>query len=141
MNGISLFTASVIICAFACDLSADTPQIRVTIHVFNETGDNAQIVSALSREFRKLDGVSVTDKQPALTIVCDVTPSEVVTPSQKIPVGYAAAVAVLNANDQLVAIMAQTHGTIDGLAHEIAIKIDGTTIEPMRRKAQPTNSP
>jgi hypothetical protein len=84
-------------------------------------------------------GVSVTDKQPALTIVCDVTP--LVTPSQKIPLGYAAAVAVLNANDQLVAIMAQTHVTIDGLAHEIAIKIDGTTIESMRRKAQPTNSP
>lgn len=28
------------------------------------------MVSALSREFRKLDGVSVTDIQPALKILC-----------------------------------------------------------------------
>jgi hypothetical protein len=38
--------------------------------VQGNTGETAQIVSALSHHFRKLDGVSVTDTEPALRIQC-----------------------------------------------------------------------
>jgi hypothetical protein len=35
-----------------------------------DNGDDARMISALSHKFRKLDGVSVTDTQPALNITC-----------------------------------------------------------------------
>jgi hypothetical protein len=70
MNAIRLFVASLLMCSFACNLSADTPQIRVSVEAKGKNGDDARIVSALSRELRKLDGVSVTDAQPALKIYC-----------------------------------------------------------------------
>jgi hypothetical protein len=35
-----------------------------------DNGDDARVVGTLSDEFRKLDGVSVTDTQPALNITC-----------------------------------------------------------------------
>jgi hypothetical protein len=38
---------------FACDLSADTPLIRVSIDVGCKDCDEAEMVSALSHEFRK----------------------------------------------------------------------------------------
>ena len=65
---ITQFGASLLICWFACNLSADTPQIRLSVQV--EGDDDVQMVSALSREFRKLDGVSLADTQPTLIIRC-----------------------------------------------------------------------
>jgi hypothetical protein len=70
------FVASLLICSIACTSSADTPQIRVGIQAKIENGNDAQIVSALSREIRKLDGISVTDSQPALKISCVVIKSD-----------------------------------------------------------------
>jgi len=144
MNAIIPFAAGLPICSFACDLSAETPQIRVSIQAKGENGNDAKIVSALSREFRKLDGISVTDTQPALKIVCVVIRDELVEPrsGDKIPLGYAASAAIVNGVDNRFLLnLVHTDATIDRLAHEIAIETDGTIIEPMRRAAQPSSSP
>jgi hypothetical protein len=62
------FCRCLLICLFACNLLADTPPIRVSIEGKCSECDEAQMVSALSHEFRKLDGVLVADTQPALKI-------------------------------------------------------------------------
>src|SRR5215472_15592874 len=64
--------ASLFICSLPCNLSADTPQIRISVETRGLDNDDPRMLSALSREFRKLDGVVVTDTQPALKITCDV---------------------------------------------------------------------
>jgi hypothetical protein len=56
--------ASLLICLSARNLSADTPRIRVSVAVRGD--DEPQMLSALSHELRKLDGVLVTDTEPAL---------------------------------------------------------------------------
>jgi hypothetical protein len=134
MNAITPFVASLLICSFACKLSADTPQIRLSVEAHGENGDDARIVSALSREFRKLDGVLVIDTQPALKITCVVV--RLTASGQKMQTGYAASIAVTNGDDRLISHNIQVHRSIDQLAHEIAIGIDGTVIEEMRRAAQ-----
>jgi len=145
MNAIIPFIASLLVCSLACNLSADTPQIRVAIQATVKNGNDAEIVSALSREIRKLDGISVTDSQPALKISCVAIKSDmqdVRTGERKIPIGYAASTAVLNGVDnRLITHFVQTENTIEGLAHAIAIQFDGSVIEPMRRAAQPSSSP
>jgi hypothetical protein len=60
MNAIVSLVASLLICSFACNLSADVPEIRVSVEAQGENGDDTRMVSALSHEFRKLDGISVT---------------------------------------------------------------------------------
>jgi hypothetical protein len=127
-----LFVASLWICFFQCNLSADTQQIRVSV---NAQGSDsvAEIVSALSREFRKLDGVVVTDTQPALKIDCVVGAMTVVK-------GYACSVAVTDADGHLLIHNYYLSSTIDSLAHNIATSMDGW-IEKMRRDLQPSPSP
>jgi hypothetical protein len=73
---ITQFVASLVICLLTCDLLADTPQIRVSIAAHVEDGDDSRFVSALSHEFRKLDGVLVTDTRPALKISCGAMTSD-----------------------------------------------------------------
>jgi hypothetical protein len=93
----------------------------------------------MSHEFRKLDGVSVTDTQPALKIFCRVIQGEIQQPSgSKVPVGYAASVAITYGDGRLMGHLVQTDRTIDLLAHDIATDIDGKVIEPMRRGVQPS---
>jgi len=57
------------------------------------------MLSALSHEFRKLDGVSVTDKQPALKVDCITI--QIHAEGVKL-VGYAASVALTNIDDQII---------------------------------------
>ena len=131
--------ASLSICLFAYNLSADTKPIRVSVAVHCSSRDEAQMRSAVSHEFRRLDGVSVTDTQPALKVTCAImqllpTPDSPVT-------GYAASVATTTIDDRLIGLFVYTAGTVDGLAHRIAVAVDGDAIEPMRRAAQPSRSP
>ena len=145
MNSVIPFVASLLICSVVCNSSADTPQIRVGIQAKIENGNDAQIVSALSREIRKLDGISVTDSQPAPKSLVSLSKATCRTsaPARKhIPIGYAASIAVLNGVDnRLILHFVQTGNTIEELAQAIAIEFDGTVIEPMRRAAQPSSSP
>src|SRR6516165_7632141 len=105
---ISFFT-SLLICSFSLNLSADTPQIRVSVHaIANPDGDTPSTIGALSREFRKLDGVLVTDKQPELKISCSVIRLTVESRT-----GYAASVAITDSNDHLIAHNVLIHNTID----------------------------
>jgi hypothetical protein len=62
------FVACLLICLFPCNLPADIPQIRLSVRAHGENGDDARMLSALSHELRKLDGVVVTDTQPALKV-------------------------------------------------------------------------
>lgn len=134
------FVASLLICWFACNLSADTPQIRLSVKV--EGDDDVQMVSALSREFRKLDGVSLTDTQPTLTIRCVVYQIHGVAQQSRggSLKGYAASVAII-APDGLITHSVHTGPSVDAIAHDIAITLDGSIIEQMRRAAQPSSSP
>jgi hypothetical protein len=133
------FVASLLICLFACGLSAETPLIRLSIQVKSDNVDNGRMVSALSHELRKLDGVSVTDTQPAFKISCGVIP---ITPSDSnMTVGYASSVAVTSIDDRFIAHFVLTDSTIGKLAHRIAIGLDGAVIEQMRPAAEPSSSP
>jgi hypothetical protein len=135
------FVASLLIGSFPCNLSADTPQIRVSVQAQGDNGDDARMVSALSREFSKLDGVSVTETQPAIKIDCVFGRKFVLLSGKNVPIVYASSVAVTTFDGHLVTHLLLTHTTIDGLAHEIAVALDGKVIEPMRRAAQPSSSP
>jgi hypothetical protein len=136
------FVTGLLICSFACNASADTPQIRLSIQAFDDTGDNAPMLSALSHEFRKLDGVSITDKQPALKINCYVIKDSISDGSGRhMFTGYSVAIAVTDADNHLLTFGAQTGATIDQVAHNIAVSLDGKLIESMRRSAQPSSSP
>ena len=100
------------------------------------------MVSALSHEFRKLDGVSVTDTQPALKVDCVVFHMNSDVARDVTLVGYATSVAVTSTDDRLIAHMVlTTDNNIDGLAHKISVLVDGSVIEQRRRDAQPSSSP
>jgi len=69
--------------------------------VQGNTGETAQIVSALSHHFRKLDGVSVTDTEPALRIQCLV---EAATGrASKMQLGYVSSVAAFSIDGRFFA--------------------------------------
>ena len=133
MNTITPFVASLLIWVLTCNSSADTPQIRLSVQVEGDNPDDARLRSALSQEFRKLDGVSVTDNQPALRIHC--------VPNHIPPHGYAASVAIMWPDGRLAAHVDFTSPTIDALAQTIAVNLNGTYIEQMRRAAHPSSSP
>jgi hypothetical protein len=107
--------------------------------VVGDEGDDTRMLSALSHEFRKLDGVLVTDTEPSLEITCVVmrltTQSDSAT-----PLGYACSVAVTNDDKRLITHSVKTAPTIEVLAHEIAISLDGDIIEEARRATQPSSS-
>jgi hypothetical protein len=126
-----LFAASLLICSFALNSAADVPQILISVDAQGNIGDDNRMVSALSHEFRKLDGVSVTDTQPKLKVTCVVIPLTVNRGHTR--TGFACSVAVVDADDHLVTHLVQVGGTIDSLAHAIAVDLDGSVIEKMRR--------
>ena len=119
--------------------SADAAQIRVSVSAQAEHGDDARMVSALSREFRKMDGLLVTDTEPGLKVTCVLI--RLSRPTSGSPVGYAASVAVTTGDDHLITHLVQTHETIETLAHEIAVIIDGSVFEPIRRAPRAAGSP
>jgi hypothetical protein len=128
-----------LICLLACNLSADAPPIRVSVEADCDNCDAARMLSALSTQFRrKLDGVSVTDTQPALKIKC--LTIQIHSEDVKIA-GYAASVALISIDDHYIGQLVLTDHSIDALAHRIAITVDGKIIEQMRRDAQPPSSP
>jgi len=134
------FVASLLICSLSFNLPADTPQIRLSVDAAVLRGDTPSMVSALSREFRKLDGVLVTDKQPELKISCTVIRLTVAAGGES-RTGYAASVAITESSDHLIAHNVLIHNTIDELAHKIAVDTDGAVIEKKRRAAQPSSTP
>lgn len=144
MNPITPFVASLLICSFPWNLSADSPQIRVSIQARVHNGDDARMLGALSHEFRNLDGVSVTDTQPALKIYCDVNyplPVQSKTMFQIMASLYAASVTIITPDGRLIAHFVETSSTLHQLAQEITIRVDGGVFEPMRRSAKPSSSP
>ena len=135
---LTAFVASLSIGSFACNLSADTPQIRIFVAAEGSNNDGPQMLSALSRAFRRLDGVVVTDTQPALKITCNVLRTH--TEDGRFS-GCACSIAITDANGYPLAHTVHIASTIDALAKSIATHMDGTFIEQMRRAAQPSSSP
>jgi hypothetical protein len=133
------FCRCLLICLLACNLLADNPPIRVTIEGKCPDCDEAQMVSALSHEFRKLDGVLVTDTEPALKI--DFGVMRLRDSTGHVLNGYAPSVAVTSIDNRLTAHLVTTDNTIEKLAHRIAIGVDGSVIKQMRRDTQPSSSP
>jgi len=142
-KGIVPFLVSLLVCWFACNLPADTWPIRIKVQVFRGDADGERLVSALSGEFRKLDGVTVDDMQPAVEIHCVVLDThEVVEQSHGRSLkGYEATVAVVMTDNRLMTLSVHSSDSVDALAHEIAINIDGKVLEGMRRSAKPSSSP
>ena len=139
---ITLLAASLLTCSFAFNLSADAPQIRVAFAVTGKNGDDTRMVSALSHEFRKLDGVSVTEAQPTLKIYCIVMHDIFeLHKGGQLPIGYSASVVVTTVDGQFVNQFLLSDANIDELPHSIAIDLDGSVFEKIRRSAQPSNSP
>lgn len=129
------FVVSLLVCWFTCTLSAGTPPIRINVQASRDDADSERLVSALTREFGKLDGVMVDGMQPAITIHC------VVVDMHHLPSkGYVASVAIVMADGHLMT-QVNTGATIDALAHEIASTLDGSVIQQMRRAAQPSPTP
>ena len=142
MKAIIPFVASLLICSFACNLSAGTRQIRVSVQAEGRNGDDARMVSALSRELRKLDGVSVTDTQPPIKIFCVVIHIHTLYFVEPFRVeGYATSVAVTDRNGRLFAHFVHASSSIDEVAHEIAVNLDGKLIEPVRGALQRSSTP
>jgi hypothetical protein len=126
------------ILAAAAVIFAGTPEIRVNVESSTRNnGNDTQMVSALSHEFRKLDGVLVTDTKPALNISCAVVPMETMNSKQ---FGYAASIAITAADGRLITHSIQTDHTIDAIAHTVAISVDGRILEQLRRAAQESSS-
>jgi hypothetical protein len=111
-------------------MPADTQHIRVSISADADEGDTPSMVSAVSREFRKLDGVLVTDTLPELRILCRVMRLNWENGRRA---GYAASVAITDSEDRFIDHTVLTYKTIDALAHEIAVSVDGAVIEQRRR--------
>ena len=128
----------IIVCLLASNLLGEAPQIRISIGAQADNGDDARMVSALSREFRKLDNVLVTDAQPALKVTCVLV--RLTHDRSKPPLGYAASIAITGVDDRLITHLVQTQETIESLSHEIAVSIDGTIIEQLRRETQASSS-
>ena len=136
-NTIVSLVVTLLTYVFACHLLAGTPEIRVNVTApSGDTADNEQMVSALSHEFRKLDGVLVTDTKPMLNISCIVAPME----TKRTRIGYAASIAITAADGRLITHSIQTAPTIDAIAHTVAISIDGRILEQLRRAAQEPSS-
>jgi len=137
MNAILSFVVTLLTYVFACQMLAGAPEIRVNVTApTGDNGDDAQMVSALSHEFRKLDGVLVTDTKPALNISCVVAPME----SNRKQFGYAASIAITAADGRLITHSIQTDRTIDAIAHAVAISVDGKILEQLRRSTQEPSS-
>ena len=100
------FVLSLLICSFTCNVSPDTPPIRISVQVQGD--DDVQMFSALSREFRKLDGISVNDTQPALTIHCIVFTKIQRHGGSRALKGYAASVSIIAPDGRLI-----THSCLD----------------------------
>jgi hypothetical protein len=133
------FVLSLLICSFTCNVSPDTPPIRISVQVQGD--DDVQMFSALSREFRKLDGISANDTQPALTIHCIVFTKIQRHGGSRALKGYAASVSIIAPDGRLITHSVYTGPSVDGVAHEIAVTVNGSVIEPMRRAPQPSSSP
>jgi hypothetical protein len=71
------------------------------------------MVSAVSHGFRKLDGVLVTDTQPALNITCVGIQNtyDLADDARKKPAGYAASVAVIAVDGHLITHLIHTAST------------------------------
>jgi hypothetical protein len=136
---IALFAVSLSIYSFKFNLSADTPQIRISVDILDENGNDVRMLSALSHEFRKLDGVVVTDTHPMLKVSCSMI--ELTSGHGKVTTGYGCSFAVTDAEDHLITHNIGVHTSINKLAHEVATLLDGTVIERMRRTGQPLKSP
>ena len=140
MHAVTLFIAS-LFCSLGCNLSADTPPIRVSLKVTCQNCDNdANLVSALSHEFRKLDDVLVTDTQPELKVDCVVVQMDKLVKDARL-VGYTTSVAITSIDDRLITHTVVGDKNIELLAHRIAALVDGSVIEQWRRDAQPSSSP
>jgi hypothetical protein len=99
-------------------LFADSPKLRISVDAQSHQGDSGKMVSLLSSEFRKLDGVLVTDTQPEAKVTCVFAS---LTRGGAPPTGYAASIAVTGPDDRLVTHSVYANSTLEKLAHEIAL--------------------
>jgi hypothetical protein len=132
----STILAIYIVAALSPCLFADAPKIRITVDAEADDGTSGKMVSLLSGEFRKLDGVLITDAQPEFRISCVLAPI-----ARDRNLGYAASVAVVDSNNHLVTHLVRIDSTLEKLAHEITLAIDGTVLEQIRRTTSAITPP
>lgn len=79
---------------FGCAAStqaSDVRALRVSVHAEADNGLTGKLVSLISREFRGLEGVVLTDEQPQYRVSCSVITVDHPTAGR---IGYAASVGV-----------------------------------------------
>jgi hypothetical protein len=123
-----VFAACVVVLALV--VSAGTPALRVAVRAEGDNGSAAKLVSLLSKEIRGLDGVSVVDDSPQFTVSCSAISLDM---GRIHGVGYAASVAVVSADGHLLVHFVQSAESLEGLAHEVALAVDGGILEHARR--------
>ena len=111
-------------------LSADTPSLRVAVHAEADSGLGGKLVSLLSKEVRHLERVSVVDDSPQYRISCSVITLD--SPKAR-GVGFAASVAVTSGDGHLLMHFVHADNSLESLAHEVALAVDGGLLEAARR--------
>jgi len=114
--------------------ATDVPGLRVSVHAEADDGLTGKLVSLISREFRGLEGVVLTDAQPQYRVSCSVITVDHPNAGR---IGYAASVAVTSFEGRLLMHFVHVDNSLESLAHETALSVDGGVLERSRR----TNTP
>jgi hypothetical protein len=129
MKGIML--AILLGCA-AIAQAGDVPPLRVSVHAEADNGLTGKLVSLISREFRGLDGVVLADEQSQYRVSCSVITVDHPSAGR---IGYAASVAVTSFDGHLLMHFVHVDNSLESLAHETALSVDGGLLERSRRAA------
>jgi hypothetical protein len=122
--------------------AAEPNPVRVSIHVQNLDPEVTaeMLVRLLSKEVRSLDQVIVTDDSPDLMILCNIVAVVERDGRDSRVIAYAAGIAVTTADGHMLGHSVEIDNSVDDLAHEVALRVDGAFIEARRRAKSPTTS-
>jgi hypothetical protein len=118
--------------SFPLLLSAGTPPLRVAVRAEADNGLSGKLVSLLSKEVRHLEQVSVVDESPQYRVSCSVITLDM---PQARGVGFAASIAVTSGDGHLLMHFVHADNSLESLAHEVALAVDGGLLEAARRNS------
>jgi hypothetical protein len=118
---------------------ADAASIRVAVRAEADNNLSSKLVSLLSKEMRGLHQVVVSMDSPQYRLSCSVITLDL---RNARGVGYAASVVVTSADGHLLMHFVHADTSLESLAHEVALAVDGGILESARREnATPSEKP
>jgi hypothetical protein len=118
--------------------AARASDIRVSVRAEADSGLTSKLVSLVSKEIRHLDRVLLVEEQPQYHISCSVITVDL-PPAKR--VGYAVSVVVTLPDNRLLMHFVHVDNSLESLAHEVALTIDGGLFERARRSEKSALSP